>query len=93
MKPRDYLMDGSHLGPASLEREQLLNLLKRYSDIFAENRQDVGRMNKVTHQISIGTSPPIRQPVRRVPPAKREDTRKLLLSLREVSLRQSHLLL
>ena len=60
------------------QREQLLNLLKRYSDIFAENRQDVGRMDKVTHRISTGISPPIHQPVRRVPPAKREDTRKLL---------------
>ena len=60
------------------QREQLLNLLKRYSDIFAENRQDVGRTDKVTHRISTGTSPPIRQPVRRVPPAKREDAKKLL---------------
>ena len=59
-------------------REKLLNLLKRYSDIFAENRQDVGRTDKVTHRISTETSPSIRQPVRCVPPTKREDTRKLL---------------
>ena len=57
----------------SEEREQLFSLLTEYADIFAIDSKDLGRTDKVQHQIVTGDSAPIRQQVRRVPPAKREE--------------------
>ena len=62
----------------SEEREQLFSLLTEYADIFAIDSKDLGRTDKVQHQIVTGDSAPIRQQVRRVPPAKREEMRSLL---------------
>ena len=38
----------------------------------------MGRTDKVKHQIDTGSSAPIRQHVRRLPPARREEVKKLL---------------
>ena len=46
----------------SEEREQLYCLLTEYADIFAINK-DLGRTDKVQHQIVTGDSAPIRQQV------------------------------
>ena len=61
-----------------LEKEQLYCLLAKYADIFAACSSDLGRTDKVKHQIDTGSSAPIRQQVRRVPPARREEVKKLL---------------
>ena len=57
------------------QRKQLLQLLECYIDVFADCKEDFGRTNRIQHQIPTGESAPIRQPVRRVPPAKRSETR------------------
>ena len=61
-----------------LEKEQLYCLLAKYADIFAACSSDLGRTDKVKHQIDTGSSAPIKQQVRRVPPARREEVKKLL---------------
>ena len=45
---------------------------------FAISKEDLGRTAKVQHRINTGNSHPIRQPLRRIPPAKREEVRQLL---------------
>ena len=44
-----------------------MNLVEKYSDIFALDATELGSTNLVTNSINTGDSPPIRQPVRRVP--------------------------
>ena len=60
------------------QRKQLLQLLECYSDVFADCKDNFGHTNRIQHQIPTGESAPIRQPVRRVPPTKRSETRELL---------------
>ena len=61
-----------------LEKEQLYCLLAEYADILAACSSDVGGTDKVKHQIDTRSSAPIRQQVRRVPPERREEVKKLL---------------
>ena len=67
---------GDHV--SSIQREQLLQLLLEFSDIFAAHPNDLGHTNVVTHHIDTGNAHPIRQQVRRAPLAKREETQRLL---------------
>ena len=67
---------GDHV--SSIQREQLLQLLLEFSDIFAAHPNDLGHTNVVTHHIDTGNAHPIRQQVRRAPVAKREETHRLL---------------
>ena len=65
------------------QKGYLYQLLRLYKDIFAQNKTDFGRTNKIKHSINTGDATPIRQPVRRVPPARREELKKLLDSMLE----------
>ncbi len=60
------------------EKEQLYLFLLSYADVFASDKADFGRTNKVEHRIDTGGAAPIRQPLRRIPPFQREEARKLL---------------
>ena len=60
------------------QKEYLYELLLSYGDIFARNKTDFGRTSKIKHSIDTGEAAPIRQHVRRVPPARREEMKKLL---------------
>jgi len=60
------------------DREMLYLLLLEYADVFASNPEDLGRTKAITHQIDTGDAHPIRQQVRRIPPYRREEARKLL---------------
>ena len=71
------------------QRKQLLQLLERYSDVFANSKDDFGCTNRIQHQIPTGESAPIRQPVRRVLPAKRSETRELLQGMLDKDVIQS----
>jgi len=57
----------SSLGRA--ERKQLTDLLTEFSDAFSMDENDLGWTNVVTHAIDTGDSKPVRQPLRRHPPA------------------------
>ena len=69
----------------SQEKKELSNSLMKYIDIFAQNSSNFGRTGKIRHNIDTGSSAPIRQPVRRVPPIKRKVIQKLLDSMLEKS--------
>ena len=64
-----------HMSVSVSEREQLLDLLTCYSDIFATSSSDLGRTTRVQHRIHTGDHPPIKQSVRRVPVAHREQAK------------------
>ena len=51
------------------QKRQLYDLLIEYDDVFAGGPDDFG---KIKHEMSTGNPAPIRQQVRRVPPAKRQ---------------------
>lgn len=49
------------------QREQVANLLTKYSSTFAESDKDLGRTGIIKHKINTRGAAPIRQPLRRVP--------------------------
>ena len=60
------------------QKEALTSLLLKYSDIFPTPEEPLGRTSKLHHSIDTGSAHPIRQHVRRVPPAQREVVKRLL---------------
>ena len=60
----------------SEEKNRLYELLVEFADVFAESSDDMGRTGVVKHSIDTGTSHPIRQKCRRVPPFRREQAKK-----------------
>ena len=67
---------GAHLSPG--EKDHFFQLLLEYGDVLAFSTSDLGRTSKLRHHINTGQAPPIRQPVRRVPPHRRGEVRELL---------------
>ena len=59
------------------EKELFLHLLSN-ADVFAVSTTDLGRTDKLQHAINTGDSPPMRQPVRRILPHRRDEVRKIL---------------
>ena len=53
------------------DKEKFFELLVDYSDIFSTSKADLGRTSKLQHSINTGVSPPIRQPVKHLPPHHR----------------------
>ena len=51
------------------ERNKFFHLLLTYADVFASSEADLGRTGKLHHAIHTGNAPPIRQPIRRIPPS------------------------
>ena len=60
------------------EKNSFLLLLQEYKDVFAVNKDDLGRTDRLQHSISTGNFHPIRQPLRRTPTARWEEARKVL---------------
>ena len=60
------------------EKNSFLLLLQEYRDVFAVNKNELGRTNKLQHSISTGNSHPICQLLRRIPAARWEEARKML---------------
>ena len=61
----------------SNQQEQFFFLLLANADLFADD-DNPGRTSLVKHRIDTGMNPPLRQPVRRIPPHKREEAQRLL---------------
>ena len=76
----DLFQRSSHL-LALDERSQLAQLLTDFADVFAVSSDDLGHTSLVTHQISTGSSLPIRQPARRLPLHKRAEADILLKNM------------
>ena len=53
-------------------RTRLRAILKRHSNVFSKNEWDLGWTDIVIHKIDTGNSKPIRQQLRRYPPAHNE---------------------
>ena len=71
--------------PANLndhQAKQFLMVLTKYVHIFADNPNDLGRTNVLSHCIET-TGSPIRQGVRRVPLPQRENIKRLLKEMQE----------
>ena len=49
-----------------------------YADVMVSSTSDLGRTGRLHHHIDTGSSPPIRQPVRRISPHRREEVKELL---------------
>ena len=60
------------------EKEMFYLLLTSFSDVLASSTTDLGRTDKLQHSIHTGDAEPIRQPVRRISPHRREEVRTLL---------------
>ena len=60
------------------EQRSLKSLLASYSDVFALNPSELGTTQLVTHFIDTGSSPPVKQQVRRTPFALREKVDQLV---------------
>ena len=53
----------------------LYQLLLAYCDIFSSFGNDLGRTGVIQHKITTTTTSPIRQPIRQIPPYRREEVR------------------
>ena len=53
-------------------REELKQMLERYSNVFSRDEWDLGWTDIVTHKIDVGDNKPIRQRMRRYPPSHLE---------------------
>lgn len=62
----------------SEERERFQDLLCSYADVFASSTTDYGRTSRLRHCIDTGSAVPIRQPVRRLPPQRRDSVQQLI---------------
>ena len=49
------------------QQRQVSKLLNKYSNVFSETDDDIGRTGVLKHRIPTGEAQPIRQPLRRVP--------------------------
>ncbi|XP_067381076.1 uncharacterized protein [Channa argus] len=56
------------IGGTEEERADLCALLARYTDVFADNDDDLGSTDKVKHEIKLVEDLPVTQPYRRIPP-------------------------
>ena len=65
------------------EKMSLYHLLLAYSDIFASSGADLGRTGVIRHEITTTNTAPIRQPIRRIPPYRREEVQQLLKEMQE----------
>ena len=63
------LVNGSHSSLSDSFRRTLVDILCSYEDVFSKSENDLGLTDIVTHQIDTGNARPIRQPLRRYPPA------------------------
>ena len=72
---------GQDLGPG--EKDLFYHLLLSYADVIASSTADLGKTDRLRHSIHTGDAGPVRQAVRRVPPQRREEVRKLLSEMLE----------
>ena len=67
-------------------------LISEYSDIFALDPMDLGCTDLITHSIDTEDSPPIRQPVRRVPFALHSKMEELVQQMMKQSVFCGHMI-
>ena len=63
------LIEGMHESLSDSVRSSVIKMLQQYSDVFSKSDNDLGVTDTVTHKIDTNDAVPIRQPMRRYPPA------------------------
>ena len=71
------------------QKEQLLQLLIEFADIFADEGE-LGRTDRIMHNIDTGSAPPIRQPVHRAPVCQKAELKDLLADMEKDVVRPSN---
>lgn len=64
-------------------KDQLLQLIQKYQDVFSKHRLDCGKAKEFVHRIHLSDNHPFRLPYRRVPPAQYQTLRKVLSEMEE----------
>ena len=72
------IVENSGADLSSGEKDVFYHLLLSYADVLACSTSDLGRTDRLQHHIYTGDAAPVRQPVRRVSPHRREEVRQLL---------------
>ena len=75
------LEESLRLDSKCLTEEQVMRvstLMKEYADVFALDSSELGSTNLVAHSINTGDTPPIKQPIRRIPFALRDTVDKMV---------------
>ena len=73
----------SSVGLTAGECQQAHNLLCKYSHLFSQGPQDVGRTDIIKHRIDTQGEAPTRQPPHRLPLAKREEAQQAITDMRK----------
>ena len=71
VKVLNELKYGEALIQHKAEKQQLQNLISKHLDVFAENDEDIGRVQLVEHQIDTGDAAPVRARARFYSPTQR----------------------
>lgn len=71
-----FLRSNEHFNAA--QQQSAEELLREFGDIFCTGPDDLGRTNTVQHRIDVGTAKPVKQPPRRLPLAKQEESRRII---------------
>ena len=69
------MVDGVDETVGDEDRRRLLAVLSEFSGTFSRDNNDLGRTDVITHTIDTGDHKPVRQPLRRHPPAHEEAIR------------------
>ncbi len=72
----DSMLDGQ-------KKQQLIDLIEQYQDVFAWDKMELGRTSAVKHHIDTGETIPIKQRPYRVPLAKRDEIAKQIDAIKE----------
>jgi len=60
-------------GLTSAQRKKVDQLLRTFSGLFANSKDDLGRTNQIRHKINTGDERPVKQPLRRIPIHSRDE--------------------
>ncbi|CAK8685090.1 unnamed protein product [Clavelina lepadiformis] len=88
---RDHLQaieEGVDLGTklSKSERREVLNLLSKHWKCFSTSQFDLGKTDLIEHHVDIGTSAPVRQPHRRIPPRDKRQVEEILTEMEKQGL-------
>jgi len=77
------LVQGVGIPVTDVESQTLQSILMSYQDVFSQNENDLGETDLIMHYIDTGDAKPVRQPLRKFPPAYVESISKHVHSMLE----------
>ena len=73
------------------QKQQVLNFLSQWQNVFSQDPNDIGRTNLVEHEIHLETEQPFKEPYRKIPPALLQELREHLKEMLEIgAIRESN---